>query len=73
MALLNPSLSPLFVPGMSSHTPRGKKAAVDSDTPQGQNLPGLEVQKRQRLPERVVQIHPTALGWPPLLRDLSLP
>ena len=73
VALLNPSSSPLFVPWMSSHTPRGKKAAVDSDIPKGQNLQGLEVQKRQRLPERVVQIHPTALGWSPLLRDPSLP
>lgn len=42
MALLNPSLSPLSVPGMSSHTPRGKKAAGDPDIPKGQNLRGLK-------------------------------
>lgn len=42
VALLNPSLSPLSVPGMSSHTPRGKKGAVDSDIPKGQNLQGLK-------------------------------
>ena len=71
--LLNPTASPLFIPGKSSHTPRGRKAAVDSDVPRGQNLQGLEVQKRQRLPEHLVQIHPAALGWPSRLRDPSLP